>query len=236
MTVTFPPLHQSNLWCCASIVVILIVVFLPPELAGLIDARRLCTGGRAFMWLRQLFENNAKDNAWDGMHSGTKYGSKWKSLIFSILLFLFSSLDWIFSNALYHCATINKPAPCLPARQSALLVTLSALPVQLHTTHTHFHTHTFTVTAAHYSYIQLNRNFPRVSVNTVVPRPRHRHYHQQHFSFLLLLQHFSIICILLTLFYWHYTLLSAFYHLSGIFYNLFKQLKYKWWSPARTFL
>lgn len=142
MTVTFPPLHQSNLWCCASIVVILIVVFLPPELAGLIDARRLCTGGRAFMWLRQLFENNAKDNAWDGMNSGAIYGNKWKSLIFSILLFLFSSLDWNFLNALNHCATINKPAPCLPARQSALLVTLSALPVQLHTTHTHTYTHT----------------------------------------------------------------------------------------------
>lgn len=44
---TFPPLHQSNLWCCADIVVTLIVVFLPPELAGLIDARRLCTGGMA---------------------------------------------------------------------------------------------------------------------------------------------------------------------------------------------
>lgn len=143
MTVTFPPLHQSNLWCCASIVVILIVVFLPPELTGLIDARRLCTGGRAFMWLRQLFENNAKDNAWQSMHSGAVDGSKWKVLIYGILLFSFSSSKWIFSNALSHCATINKPAPCLPARQSALLVTLSALPVQLHTTHTHTPVHIY---------------------------------------------------------------------------------------------
>lgn len=140
MTVPFPPLHQSNLWCCASIVVILIVVFLPPELAGLIDARRLCTGGRAFMWLRQLFENNAKDNAWDSMHSGAIYGSKCKALIFGNIFFPYSSLKWIFSNALNHCATINKPAPSLPARQSALLVTLSALPVELHT-HTHTSSH-----------------------------------------------------------------------------------------------
>lgn len=125
------------------------------------------------------------------------------SHIWYLLLFIFFFGMNLFERFEPLCN--NKQASPLFACQAVSLVShfVSFAGSATHHTHTLTHTHqfTFTVTAAHYSYIQLNRNFPRVSVNTVVPRPRHRHYHQQHFSFLHLLQHFSIICILLTLFY-----------------------------------